>query len=91
MRKLKIYLDTSVISHLDAPDVPEKQTETLQLWEEIKADLLYEVYLSPVTLEELEDCPEPKKARLFDFLDEIKFNLIEESIVIVFQEAEAVP
>jgi len=31
MKKQKIYLDTSIISHLDAPDVPEKMDETLRL------------------------------------------------------------
>ena len=36
MKKLKIYLDTSVISHLDAPDAPEKMADTLMLWEDIK-------------------------------------------------------
>lgn len=33
MRKLKVYLDTSVISHLMQEDVPEKMVDTLQLWE----------------------------------------------------------
>jgi hypothetical protein len=28
MKKTKIYLDTSVISHLDAPDTPEKMGDT---------------------------------------------------------------
>jgi len=37
MRKQKIYLDTSVISHLDAPDALEKQQDTRRLWEEIHA------------------------------------------------------
>lgn len=32
MKKLKIYLDTSVISHLQADDVPEKMTITNDLW-----------------------------------------------------------
>lgn len=36
MRTLKIYLDTFVISHLDAQDVPEKMMETHKLWNEIK-------------------------------------------------------
>jgi hypothetical protein len=31
MKKLKIYLDTSVISHLDAPDVPDKEADTKRL------------------------------------------------------------
>lgn len=33
MRKLKVYLDTSVISHLMQEDVPEKMADTKQLWE----------------------------------------------------------
>ncbi len=32
MRKLKVYLDTSVISHLDQQDAPEKVADTLKLW-----------------------------------------------------------
>lgn len=33
MRKLKIYLDTSVISYLYQKDAPEKMQNTLDLWE----------------------------------------------------------
>lgn len=33
MEKLKIYLDTSVISHLMQEDVPEKMADTLKLWD----------------------------------------------------------
>lgn len=38
MKKLKIYLDTSTISHLDAQDTPEKMSDTLRLWNRIKDD-----------------------------------------------------
>jgi len=31
MKKPRIYLDTSVISHLDAPDVTEKQQDTRKM------------------------------------------------------------
>ncbi|GHU95409.1 hypothetical protein FACS189479_08950 [Spirochaetia bacterium] len=37
MKKLKKYLDTSVISYLDRQDVPEKMAETRRLWNQIKA------------------------------------------------------
>ena len=63
MRKLKVYLDTSVISHLLQEDVPEKMADTRQLWEMFKAGK-YDVYLSTVTLEEIADCPEPKRSEL---------------------------
>lgn len=36
MKKLKIYLDTSVISHLKQDDAPDKTQDTLKLWEDIK-------------------------------------------------------
>ena len=72
MRKLKVYLDTSVISYLLQEDVPEKMADTRQLWEMFKAGK-YEVYLSTVTLEEITDCPEPKRSELRKLLQQIDF------------------
>lgn len=76
MTKLKVYLDTSVISHLAQDDAPEKMADTLALWELFKAGA-FEVYLSTVTLSELNNCPEPKRSLLFDFITQIKFTPIE--------------
>lgn len=73
MRKLKIYLDTSVISHLNAPDTPDKQADTLQLWEKIKSGL-YEVITSDVTLREISNCKEPKLSILLAYLSEIEYQ-----------------
>lgn len=36
MQKLKVYFDTSVISHLAQEDVPEKMADTQKLWEMFK-------------------------------------------------------
>lgn len=33
MNKIKIYLDTSVISYLDQKDAPEQMKETQEVWE----------------------------------------------------------
>ena len=76
MRKLKVYLDTSVVSHLFQEDVPEKMADTRQLWEMFK-DGQYEVYLSTVTLREIEKCSEPKKTQLIDRLNEIQFTTLD--------------
>ena len=76
MRKLKVYLDTSVISHLLQEDVPEKMADTRQLWEMFK-DGKYDVYLSTVTLREIEKCSEPKKTQLIDCLNEIQFTTLD--------------
>lgn len=74
--KLKVYLDTSVISHLAQEDVPEKMLNTLNLWEIFKREK-YDLYLSTVTLQEIEDCPEPKRSILYQYLSEIKYTIID--------------
>lgn len=74
MKKLKIYLDTSVISYLLAEDTPEKMADTHKLWEQIKAGE-YNVALSTVTLDELNRCPEPKRQQLIRFIDQINFEM----------------
>jgi len=76
MKKTRIYLDTSVISHLDAPETPEKMEDTLRLWEKMKAGA-YEVVLSEVVFDELAGCAEPKLSYLFTFLDEIDYERVE--------------
>ena len=73
MRKLKVYLDTSVISHLMQEDVPEKMADTLQLWELFREG----VYLSTVTLEEVSACPEPKRGRLREYMGQISYTTLD--------------
>jgi predicted nucleic acid-binding protein len=60
MRKLKLYLDTSVISHLDASDTPEKMAETLAFWKILRTGI-YDVVISKVVEDEIERCKEPKQ------------------------------
>lgn len=76
MRKLKIYLDTSVISHLKQDDVPDKMNDTLALWEEIKSGD-YDVTISAVTVKEILNCNEPKRSIMMDFLNDIEFQSID--------------
>jgi hypothetical protein len=75
MRKLKLYLDTSVISHLDALDTPEKMADTLRLWELILSGE-YSVAWSDVTVAEVEDCPEPKLSKLRTHMAEVDAEII---------------
>ena len=74
--KVKIYLDTSIISHLQAADTPEKMADTLQLWEDLKAGM-YEVFISDVTIDEINDCPEPKRSFMLEELKKIPLTVIE--------------
>lgn len=76
IKKIKIYIDTSVISHLKQDDVPEKMKDTLTFWKEIKNDK-YEICLSNITIGEILECPEPKRTILRDYLNEIEYNLVD--------------
>ena len=74
--KIKVYLDTSVISYLDQQDAPTEMALTHQVWEKIKSGK-YDVYISDVVLRELNDCKEEKRNRLLDYLKEIQFQTVE--------------
>ncbi|MCL2169678.1 MAG: PIN domain-containing protein [Defluviitaleaceae bacterium] len=76
MRKYKVYLDTSVISYLHQPDSPEKQAETLALWEQFKQGQ-YDVYLSQIALDEINKCNPQKLEILHTHLKQIDFTLLE--------------
>ena len=90
MRKLKIYLDTSVISHLDHQDAPDKMRTTLSLWDAIKAGK-YDVFISSITKRELEDCKEPKRSILFGYLQQITYGIVplnEQTLIIADKMVE---
>ena len=74
-KKIKIYLDTSVISCLQAPDTPEKMADTLRLWEDLKANI-YDVFISDITIDEINDCSEPKRSFMLDELKKISLTVI---------------
>lgn len=76
MRKLKVYLDTSVVSYLNQEDAPERMQETLQLWELFKQGQ-YEVYISDIVINEINACKEEKFNILVKYLEQIDLNVIE--------------
>lgn len=77
-RKIKLYLDTSVVSHLCQEDAPEKMKDTLKLWDAIKIGA-YDVYLSQTTIDEIAECKQPKLNIMLGFLAEINYHKIDES------------
>ena len=76
MGKLKLYLDTSIISYLQQPDTPEKEAATNQFWN-IAITGIYNLYISDTTLQEINNCKEPKRSNMLDWLSEIDFTLLE--------------
>jgi predicted nucleic acid-binding protein len=76
MKRLRVYFDTSVISHLDQQDAPEKMAETRKLWERVKAEA-FDVVLSNVDFDELAKCEPEKRATLAAYLAQIQYELVE--------------
>jgi predicted nucleic acid-binding protein len=69
----RVYLDTSVISHLDQPEKQLEQHYSLLLWQSI-INGEYDVWLSEVVFEELNRCEAAKRERLIDFLSHINYH-----------------
>jgi predicted nucleic acid-binding protein len=87
MKKLKLYLDTSVISYLEQEDAPEKMKETLLFWEQLKTGK-YDAVISDIVTKEIENCGDEKKKTLTSYLAEITYELFalnEQSIRIAGQ------
>jgi len=53
MKKLKLYLDTSIISFIYADDAPEKQSLTKEFFQKFLP--VYDVYVSSLVLTEIEN------------------------------------
>jgi len=82
MKKLKIYLDTSVISHLDHPDAPDKMADTHRLWAAIRRGE-FEAVISETAMRELGQCESEKYAKLMQYLAEIPYSLVASDAAIV--------
>lgn len=76
MNKIKVYLDTSVISYLDQKDAPERMKETHDVWAIFRKGY-YEIYISDVVVYEINKCSREKREILLDYLDQIEYNIIE--------------
>ncbi len=72
-RKLKIYLDTSVINFLFAEDTPEKKEITIDFFENYLLE--YDVFISDIVLFEINKTPNEEKRNLL--LNAIKHYKIE--------------
>ncbi|MEK6766064.1 MAG: hypothetical protein AABY49_07590 [Planctomycetota bacterium] len=61
MKKIKIYLDTSVINFLYADDVPELKKVTEEFFAYVKGGQRYNVYVSDVVINEINKTNDPLK------------------------------
>ena len=78
MRKLKLYLDTSTISYLFAEDTPDKMNDTHVFWLDL-TNGMYDVFISPVVIDEIRRCAEPRRGMMFEKLEQLKFQVLKET------------
>jgi len=71
MKKLKVYLDTSVINFIQADDAPELRDVTRKFFSDYVGTEKYSVFVSPVVIDELNRTANlEKRLMLLDILDE---------------------
>jgi len=75
MKKLRIYLDTSVISHLLADDATDKMDDTQELWELFQQGE-YEIIISSLTFDELKKCNIEKRVIITKYIELINYSSV---------------
>jgi len=76
MRKLKLYLDTSVLNFYYADDSPEEKIITRELFREIKSES-YIAFITSTVLEEISKASEQKQKPLLSLIEEYNLTPLE--------------
>jgi predicted nucleic acid-binding protein len=77
--KPRIYLDTSVISHLFHEDAPESQAATVELFENAIAPRVYDVFISGLVVDELRRTNDAERRKaLLDVIPRYGLTLLPE-------------
>jgi len=79
MRIPRIYLETSVFNFAFADDAPDKKSDTLKLFEEIKAGK-YQTFTSVYVTDELNLASEPKRSTMLDLIKQCKVEILSEDL-----------
>ena len=58
--KIRVYIDTSIISYLDQQDMPDRMRETQEMWKILKTGK-YQVLISNLVLGEISECSDKKR------------------------------
>ncbi|MDQ3847236.1 MAG: PIN domain-containing protein [Bacteroidota bacterium] len=78
MKKLKVYLDTSVINFLFADDAPDLQTATIDFFDHFIKTGVYDVYSSDFVLQEINLTNDPlKKEELIRMVEDNPLEILE--------------
>ena len=77
MKRMKVYLDTSVINHLFADDAPEAKKTTHELFNSYIKHIIFDTYVSPIVIEELENTNDiNKRTQLINVIENFDFSFL---------------
>ena len=79
MKKLKVYLDTTIFNFVFADDTPKERDLTRKFFEYIEK---YDVFISDIVVEEIAKCSSPKREKMYDLIDQYdieELNMDEET------------
>ena len=76
MKKLKIYLETTIFNFVFTDDSPDKKHDAVKLFKEIENGK-YIPYTSDYVLQEIQKADEPKKSQMIDLMDQYKIKFLE--------------
>ena len=76
MKKLKIYLETTVFNFMFVDDSPEKKKDTIKLFDEI-TQKKYLPYTSEYVLQELSRADEQKKIQMLNLIEQYGIKILE--------------
>lgn len=78
MKKIKIYLDTSIINFLFADDAPEKQDITVNFFKNYVKPIVYDVFISPVVMDEIAKTSDTiQKEKLYSVIKEYQLKILD--------------
>ena len=78
MKKLSIYLDTSIINFLFADDAPEKKEITIDFFDNFVQKNVYNIYISPIVIDEINRTKEKsKKDMLLDVISKYNIHILD--------------
>ena len=78
LRKLKIYLETTILNFYYADDAPEKMADTVKLFNEI-ADRKYEGFTSMSVIREISRASEEKQQLLFKLINDFNIHILDDN------------
>ena len=79
MKKLSLYLDTSVWNFYFAEDAPIGMLQTKRFFDEIKQGK-FEIFISTIVIDEVMDTLEPKRMKLLNLIKSVSLSILEVNI-----------